>query len=386
MYGLDTMISGTGTDYNEVVDQVTFIDNHDMSRFATGSNDRQVDQALALTLTSRGVPGIYYGTEQYLTGGTDPVNRKFMPSYSTTTNAYKVISKLAPLRKSNPAFAYGTTEQRWINNDVYIYERKFGNNVGVVAINRSTTTGYNITGLSTSLPAGTYNDVVTGLLDGNSITVSGAGAVTTFNLGAGEAGVWQYTAAPTAPVVGHVGPMMGVAAKEITIDGRGFGATKGTVYFGATAVTGAQITGWEDTQIKVEIPSITAGLYDVKIKTSGAVNSNIYDKFEVLTAKQVVVRFVVQVATTSPGQNLYLTGNVAELGYWDTSKAIGPMFNQVIWSYPNWYYDVSVPAGTSLEFKFVKINGGVVTWEGGSNHMFTTPASAAGQTIVTWQP
>ncbi|XMB29067.1 alpha-amylase family glycosyl hydrolase [Paenibacillus sp. BR2-3] len=386
MYGLDAMISGTNTDYHEVADQVTFIDNHDMSRFATGTNNRRVEQALALTLTSRGVPGIYYGTEQYVTGGTDPDNRKFMPSFSTTTTAYNVISKLAPLRKSNPAFAYGTTQERWINNDVYIYERKFGNNVGLVAINRNTSTEYNISGLVTALPGGTYSDVVTGLLNGNSISVSSTGAVTNFNLGAGEVGVWQYTAAAIAPVVGHVGPMMGVAGKEITIDGRGFGATKGTVYFGATSVTGTGITAWEDSQIKVKIPAVAAGMYDVKIRTSGAVDSNIYDKFEVLTAKQVVVRFVVKNANTVVGEKVYLAGNVHEIGNWDTAKAIGPMFNQVIWAYPNWYYDVSVPAGTTIQFKFIKKNGSTVTWEGGSNHVYTTPASTASEIIVDWQP
>jgi len=386
MYGLDAMISSTNTAYHEVADQVTFIDNHDMSRFATGTNNRRVEQALALTLTSRGVPGIYYGTEQYLTGGTDPDNRKFMPSFSTTTTAYNVISKLAPLRKTNPAFAYGNTQQRWINNDVYIYERKFGNNVGLVAINRNTSTGYDISGLVTALPSGTYSDVVSGLLNGNSITVSSTGAVSNFNLGAGEVGVWQYTAAATAPVVGHVGPMMGVVGKEITIDGRGFGTTKGTVYFGATSVTGTAITAWEDSQIKVKIPTVAGGKYDVKIRTSGGVDSNIYDKFEVLTAKQVVVRFVVRNATTVSGENVYLTGNVHELGNWDTAKAIGPMFNQVIWAYPNWYYDVSVPAGRTIEFKLIKKNGTTVTWEGGSNHVYTTPASTAGEIIVDWQP
>ncbi|KGX90124.1 hypothetical protein N783_01140 [Pontibacillus marinus BH030004 = DSM 16465] len=55
------------------------------------------------------------------------------------------------------------------------------------------------------------------------------------------------------------------------------------------------------------------------------------------------------------------------------------MFNQVIYSYPTWYYDVSVPAGTSLEFKFIKIDGsGNVVWEGGANHTYTTPTSGTG--------
>ncbi len=53
--------------------------------------------------------------------------------------------------------------QRWINNDVYIYERKFFGNVVLVAINKNETTGYSISGLNTSLPAGSYSDYLTGL-------------------------------------------------------------------------------------------------------------------------------------------------------------------------------------------------------------------------------
>ncbi|KKC47415.1 alpha-amylase [Paenibacillus sp. D9] len=386
MYGLDAMVAATGSDYAQVSDQVTFIDNHDMERFKTGSlSNRRLEQALAFTLTSRGVPAIYYGTEQYMTGGTDPDNRAMMPSFSTTTTAYKVSGLLGPLRKSNPAIAYGTTQQRWINNDVYIYERKFGNNVAVVAVNRNLSTAASISGLVTSLPAGTYNDVLGGLLGGNSITAASGGAVGTFTLAAGGTAVWQYTAAATAPVVGHAGPVMGKPGNTVTIDGRGFGSSKGTVYFGSTAVTGTGIVSWEDTQIKVTVPSVAAGSYGIKIRTSGAVDSNVYNGFNILTGNQVSVRFVVQNATTALGENVYLSGGVSELGNWAPAAAIGPIFNKILYAYPTWYYDVSVPAGTALQFKFFKKNGTAVTWEGGSNHTFTTPATGTATVVVNWQ-
>ncbi|GIP30350.1 hypothetical protein J23TS9_54800 [Paenibacillus sp. J23TS9] len=64
-------------------------------------------------------------------------------------------------------------------------------------------------------------------------------------------------------------------------------------------------------------------------------------------------------------KNVYLRGSVNELGNWAPANAIGPMFNAVIKSYPTWYYDVSVPAGTAIQFKFMKKNGSDVTCEGG---------------------
>ncbi|WP_168119909.1 alpha-amylase family glycosyl hydrolase [Paenibacillus sp. HB172176] len=386
MYGLDSMLTSTAANYNQVNDLVTFIDNHDMDRFKTGSVDnRQLELALALTLTSRGVPAIYYGTEHYQTGSGDPDNRGPMTSFSETTTAFNVIKALAPLRKSNPAIAYGTTQQRWINNDIYIYERKFGDSVAVVAINRNLSSSASISGLLTSLPAGTYTDALSGLLSGNSVTIGSGGAASTFTLAPGAAAVWQSTPAQTTPKLGHIGPVMGKAGTVVTIDGRGFGSSKGTVYWGTTAVTGSSILSWEDTQIKVIAPSATAGQYNIKVRSAGAVDSNAYNGFNLLSNSQVSVRFIVNNATTSLGENVYLVGNTAEIGNWTPAKAIGPLFNQIIASYPTWYYDVSVPANTALEFKFIKKNGSTVTWEGGSNHTFTTPASGTATVTVNWQ-
>jgi hypothetical protein len=297
-----------------------------------------------------------------------------------------MIAKLAPLRKSNPALAYGTTQQRWINSNVYIYERQFGSSVVVVALNRDLANSTPITGFYTALPAGSYTDVLSGLgLNGNNITVNAGGAVSNFTLQPGAIAVWQYSPSITTPTVGHVGPTLANAGNLVTIDGRGFGATKGSVYFGGTLVSGTSILSWEDTQIKVYVPSVAAGMYGIAVVNAGGTSSNVYNGFEILTAPQVTVRFVVNNATTVPGENVYLTGDKFELTNWSTSAPLGVMFNQVVYQYPSWYMDVSVPASTTIQFKFLKKNGTTVTWEGGSNHVFTTPASGTATVNVNWQ-
>ncbi|TFW23020.1 alpha-amylase [Massilia arenosa] len=388
MTALNQMISDTSTQYNQVNDQVTFIDNHDMARFqAAGVSGRKLEQAVAFTLTSRGVPAIYYGTEQYMQGTGDPDNRAMMTSFSTTTTAYKLIKALAPLRKSNPAIAYGSTVQRWVNSDVLIFERQFGTNVAVVAINRNLSVAQPISGFFAALPAGTYTDVLAGLgLGGNSITVNSSGAVSNFTLAAGAVAVWQYAAPITTPRVGHVGPAMSYPGKTITIDGRGFGATKGTVMFGATAVTGANILSWEDTQVKVLVPSVAAGMYGVSVKNASAVASNVINNIEILSGPQVAVRFVVNNATTVSGENVFLTGDKWELTNWSATAPLGPMFNQVMYQYPSWYTDVSVPAGATISYKFLKKSSNPTVWEGGSNHTFVAPASGTATVNVNWQP
>nr|P31797.1 RecName: Full=Cyclomaltodextrin glucanotransferase; AltName: Full=Cyclodextrin-glycosyltransferase; Short=CGTase; Flags: Precursor [Geobacillus stearothermophilus]CAA41770.1 cyclomaltodextrin glucanotransferase [Geobacillus stearothermophilus]CAA41771.1 cyclomaltodextrin glucanotransferase [Geobacillus stearothermophilus]CAA41772.1 cyclomaltodextrin glucanotransferase [Geobacillus stearothermophilus] len=383
-YGFNQMIQDTASAYDEVLDQVTFIDNHDMDRFMIdGGDPRKVDMALAVLLTSRGVPNIYYGTEQYMTGNGDPNNRKMMSSFNKNTRAYQVIQKLSSLRRNNPALAYGDTEQRWINGDVYVYERQFGKDVVLVAVNRSSSSNYSITGLFTALPAGTYTDQLGGLLDGNTIQVGSNGSVNAFDLGPGEVGVWAYSATESTPIIGHVGPMMGQVGHQVTIDGEGFGTNTGTVKFGTTA---ANVVSWSNNQIVVAVPNVSPGKYNITVQSSSGQTSAAYDNFEVLTNDQVSVRFVVNNATTNLGQNIYIVGNVYELGNWDTSKAIGPMFNQVVYSYPTWYIDVSVPEGKTIEFKFIKKDSqGNVTWESGSNHVYTTPTNTTGKIIVDWQ-
>ncbi len=388
MEDLSSVVSSTSTDFDEVNDQVTFMDSHDMSRFMTlsGNNARALENAYVIMLTSRGVPNIYYGSEQYMTGSADPYNRGDMTSFSTASTAYQVISKIAPLRKSNPALAYGATAERWVNKDVYIYERQFGNSIVLTAVNRSSTTGYDITGLYTNLPAGNYNDVMQGLLGGNNITVAGNKAVTAFNLAAGEAAVWEYTApGASAPIIGNVDPNMGKAGNVITITGEGFGDSTGAVKFDTAAAT---VNSWSDTMIKVTVPSVAAGKYKIYVTTSSGTTSNAYDGYQVLTGDQVSVRFMVNNATTAYGTNVYLVGNCYELGNWNAAKAIGPIYNSTatIGLYPTWFMDVNVPAGTTIEYKFIKKDSsGNITWESGSNHTFKTPASGTAAVSVNWQ-
>src|SRR6185369_7681894 len=57
MSALDAAITKTGTDYKYKENLVTFLDNHDMSRFLTlNNNNSLLQQALAFMLTIRGTP------------------------------------------------------------------------------------------------------------------------------------------------------------------------------------------------------------------------------------------------------------------------------------------------------------------------------------------
>jgi glycosidase len=388
---IDSVISTEGSNFTWKEDLVTFIDNHDMSRFLSlNNNNNRLHEALAFILTSRGIPCIYYGTEQYLHndtgGGTDPYNRPMMVNFSTTTTAYQLVSSLSSLRRNNLAVGYGSMGQRWINNDVYIYERKFFGNVVLVAINKNETTGYSISGLNTSLPAGSYSDYMSGLLGGSSITVStgsgGNNPVTTFTLPAHTVAVWQYTEGASTPQIGSIGPTSGQPGVKTVIAGKNFGSTTGTVKFGTTTAT---VNSWSPTSITVTTPSVTNGNYSVTVTNSSSQVSNSI-QYTVLTAKLIPITFTVNNASpTSVGDYIFLTGSTVELSNWSTTwdTAVGPMLTP---NYPNWFLVASVPAGQTIQFKFIKIAAnGAVTWEAGNNHSYTVPTSGTGFVTVNWQ-
>lgn len=58
-------------------------------------------------------------------------------------------------------------------------------------------------------------------------------------------------------------------------------------------------------------------------------------------------------------------------------------------NYPVWFLPVSVPKGTTFEFKFIKKDSsGNVVWESGSNRSYTSPSSSTGTadtSVYNWQ-
>ncbi|MDX2558475.1 carbohydrate-binding module family 20 domain-containing protein [Streptomyces sp. TX20-6-3] len=82
-------------------------------------------------------------------------------------------------------------------------------------------------------------------------------------------------------------------------------------------------------------------------------------------------------ATTVPGQDIYVTGNRAELGSWSPAAALklDPA------AYPVWKRTVGLPAGTAFEYKYLRKDAaGNITWESGANRIATVPAS--GQIVL----
>ncbi len=143
--------------YANPMNLLTFLDNHDTSRFATtdekAENLTRYKQAITFLLTTRGIPQIYYGTEILMTGdkgkGDGDLRKDFPGGWQddTTENftangrtamqneAFDFTRKLLNWRKGNEVLGKGTLKHYSIQNGTYVYERKYDGRSVVVMMN-----------------------------------------------------------------------------------------------------------------------------------------------------------------------------------------------------------------------------------------------------------
>ena len=142
---------------------VTFLDNHDQHarfRFPSAEFDPQTELGLACLMTLPGIPCIYYGTEQGLSGSgdADSAVREALwgapGAFDPTNPFYLAIRKLAELRASQPALRYGRFYFRQLSGDgvhfgispfpggVVAFSRILGRQEVVVIANSSTRSSF----------------------------------------------------------------------------------------------------------------------------------------------------------------------------------------------------------------------------------------------------
>lgn len=76
----------------------------------------------------------------------------------------KVIAEMSGLRQENDALAYGETKVLYSDDNVIVYERKFYDDVVVVAVNRQPDREYQLNNVTTDLSDSVYNDELSGIL------------------------------------------------------------------------------------------------------------------------------------------------------------------------------------------------------------------------------
>ena len=136
---------------------LTFLDNHDTSRFyrseADTKNLNRYKQALVFLLTTRGIPQIYYGTEILMAadkangdgalrcdfaGGWQNDTHNYFDAANRTplqNEAFAYLQKLLQWRKGNEVIAKGKLKHFAPSKGIYAYERRQGDKSVVVFLN-----------------------------------------------------------------------------------------------------------------------------------------------------------------------------------------------------------------------------------------------------------
>lgn len=143
--------------YANPMSLLTFLDNHDTSRFCKNEEDSKnitrYKQAITYLLTTRGIPQIYYGTEILMAAdkseGDGYLRRDFPGGWEgdkvncftregrteLQNEAFDYTRKLLNFRKGNEAICKGTMKHFAIRNGIYVYERKYNDSSVVVFMN-----------------------------------------------------------------------------------------------------------------------------------------------------------------------------------------------------------------------------------------------------------
>ncbi|KAF1979233.1 alpha-amylase [Bimuria novae-zelandiae CBS 107.79] len=169
------MINTVGSSFPDPAALGTFLDNHDNPRWLSQKNDQTLlKNALAFVILSRGIPIIYYGTEQGYAGGADPANREdlWRSGFGTSGNLYQSIKKLTGARKAAGGLAANDHVHLYVASNAYAWSRANGNLVVLTTNSGSGSSGQHC--FNTQKANGKWTNVYG---DGATLTADGNGQI-----------------------------------------------------------------------------------------------------------------------------------------------------------------------------------------------------------------
>ena len=169
------MINTVGATFPDPAALGTFLDNHDNPRWLNQKNDQTLlKNALAFVILSRGIPILYYGTEQGYAGGADPANREdlWRSGFNTQTNLYQAIAKLTAARKAVGGLPGNDHTHLYVSSTAYAWSRAGGN---LVVLTTNAGSGSNAQHcFNTQKANGRWTNVYG---NGATVTADGSGAI-----------------------------------------------------------------------------------------------------------------------------------------------------------------------------------------------------------------
>jgi glycosidase len=376
--------------YNNANRLLTFVDNHDRDRFIALADDNYRRMRLAMTFlfTARGIPVVYYGTEQAMYGDgkthewqgiSTYYNRMPMQSWDQNNIIYKHIQRLAEIRKDYIALRRGTQREMWEESSAYAYSRRYdstGQEVITVMTNGWDPVTRTIPLRSESTI--TVNTVLTNLLDTRETVTVGSGGTTgkqiTVTLEGKEAMILApdvtETYTPMTPTLTTIRVHYNAGLdNSIWIrgsqypfwwdDGRSMRWTTDDVWEWETERIGQAIT----VEVKPLINDYTWSVGSNFVITGGE-DVDIYPSFHDSSTTTTRIRVHYDVGS---GNSIYIRGSTSPLS-WNSGQ-------QATWTEGNvWTWETTgIGDGSAFEFKPL-VNDS--TWSQGTNYKIVGGSTA----------
>lgn len=126
---LANMISTVESSFGDPAALGAFLDNHDNARWLNQESDTALfKNALTFVLLSRGIPIVYYGTEQGYSGGNDPQNREdlWRSGFNTNADLYKFIAAVTRAKSAAGGLGGNDHETLYVADTAYAWSRAGG--------------------------------------------------------------------------------------------------------------------------------------------------------------------------------------------------------------------------------------------------------------------
>lgn len=178
---------------NDTLALGTFIENHDMPRFASQNQDMALAKnAMTYVIMNDGIPTVYQGQEQHFKGGATPENREplWTSSYNTSAPLYILAQTLNKVRKNaikqSPTYIKETSTVLIADTNHFCQQKGPAENSVVFCVTNKSSTGD-----SYQMSVGGFrdSDEVVEVLSCATTTADGLGQITAY-MGAGEPKVW----------------------------------------------------------------------------------------------------------------------------------------------------------------------------------------------------
>lgn len=302
----------------------TFLDNHDNERWLHQKNDVSLlKNNLAYVLLARGIPIVYYGTEQGYSGGADPNNREdlWRSSFSTSTDLYRTVSLLSGARTSAGGLPDDDHVHLHATNNAYAWSRAGGD---LIVFTSNTGAG---TGSQYCFNAQRANGAWSSVLSSGSDTVT------------------SDSSGNLCVQVSNGEPVVLIASNS---------------------------NGGGDNNNGTMVPTASSTL-----AASSSVSPSSSSATSTACPTSVSVTFSARVRTQW-GDTIRVAGNAPELGSWEPLEAPALTAGRYTEEDPVWSGEVDLPAGKSVEWKLLNVRSdGSVSWESDPNRGFDVPACEA---------